>query len=109
MIPVVLSGGFGPNAVKETLNRIGLPNRHRKTISVTASLVELETGYHIAHFKELLGVPLSMEDMQRLETIGYLLEDWKMVDSLVPLKRHKVHVHVGKRGDGWKSRHFVTS
>lgn len=110
MIPIRINAGFGENSIRETLNRIGIPNSSKnKTLIVSTALVVESSGIYIAHFKELLGIPMSDDDRKRLETIVSMLVDWKMIDSIAPITRHRVKIFVAKHNDGWKAVHKIAS
>ena len=79
------------SVVRETLERLGIANRKKKTFFPSCYCVETkEEGiYRIVHFKQLF--PLFQRtstfdevDNIRLKTIVHLLKNWNLVDVVNP-------------------------
>lgn len=74
--------------VKETLTRIGIASERNNVLYQSCHILHKQGKYFIVHFKELFaldGKPtnLELQDLQRRNTIGKLLQDWGLV-SIVP-------------------------
>jgi len=89
--------------VRETLTRIGVASRKDKTLFQSCHILHKQGKYYITHFKELFALDgknssLSLNDIQRRNTIALLLQDWNLIEvvntSLVenkaPLSQIKV-------------------
>ena len=87
--------------VRETLTRIGIASRKEKTLFQSCHILHKQGRYFIVHFKELFaldGKPtnISMNDLERRNTIAGLLEDWDLVkiignsEQRAPLSQIKV-------------------
>ena len=89
--------------VRETLTRIGVASRKDKTLFQSCHILHKQGKYYITHFKELFALDgknssLSVNDIQRRNTITLLLQDWNLIEvvnaSLVenkaPLSQIKV-------------------
>lgn len=88
-IAVKLNEDF--SVIRETLERIGIINRKKKTFYPSCYCVETkESGvYRIVHFKELF--PLFNRDSTfdevdaiRRKTIVHLLKNWKLIEVVSP-------------------------
>lgn len=71
--------------VRETLSRIGVSPKNKKTLYQSCHLIHKNDVYIIAHFKELFaldGLPsnVSEEDLKRRNTIINLLEEWELLE-----------------------------
>jgi hypothetical protein len=78
--------------VKETLTRIGVASRKENTLYQSCHILHKQGRYFIVHFKELFlldGKPsnLSLNDVQRKNTIVTLLSDWGL---LTPVHRESI-------------------
>lgn len=78
--------------VKETLTRIGVASRKENTLYQSCHILHKQGRYFIVHFKELFlldGKPsnLSVNDVERRNTIVTLLADWGL---LTPLSKEAI-------------------
>ena len=87
--------------VRETLSRIGVASRKERKLYQSCHILHKQGRYFIVHFKELFaldGKPanISMNDIERRNTIAKLLEDWELVTLIsssepkAPLSQIKV-------------------
>jgi len=87
--------------VRETLTRIGVASRKDKKLFQSCHILHKQGRYFIVHFKELFaldGKPtnISINDLERRNTIAGLLEDWDLVEIIgsseqrAPLSQIKV-------------------
>ena len=87
--------------VRETLSRIGVASRKEKKLYQSCHILHKQGRYFIVHFKELFaldGKPtnISINDIERRNTIAKLLEDWGLVSMIgnseprAPLSQIKV-------------------
>ena len=87
--------------VRETLSRIGVASRKERKLYQSCHILHKQGRYFIVHFKELFaldGKPtnISMNDLERRNTIAGLLEDWDLVKIIgnsehrAPLSQIKV-------------------
>ena len=87
--------------VRETLSRIGVASRKERKLYQSCHILHNQGRYFIVHFKELFaldGKPtnISMNDLERRNTIAGLLEDWDLVkiignsEQRAPLSQIKV-------------------
>ena len=87
--------------VRETLSRIGVASRKEKKLYQSCHILHKQGRYFIVHFKELFaldGKPtnISLNDIERRNTITGLLSDWELVEILgnneskAPLSQIKV-------------------
>ena len=70
--------------VRETLSRIGVASRKERKLYQSCHILHKQGRYFIVHFKELFaldGKPtnISVNDVERRNTIAGLLEDWGLV------------------------------
>ena len=75
--------------VRETLTRIGVASRKDKTLFQSCHILHKQGKYYITHFKELFALDgknstLTENDIQRRNTIALLLQDWNLVNIVVP-------------------------
>ena len=75
--------------VRETLTRIGVASRKDKTLFQSCHILHKQGKYYITHFKELFALDgknstLSLNDIQRRNTIALLLQDWNLIDVVKP-------------------------
>ena len=71
--------------VRETLTRIGVASRKDKTLYQSCHILHKQGKYYIVHFKELFALDgkkstLTLNDIQRRNTIALLLQDWNLID-----------------------------
>ena len=87
--------------VRETLTRIGVASRRDKKLFQSCHILHKQGRYFLVHFKELFaldGKPsnISINDVQRRNTIATLLSDWGLVEIMgnaedkAPLSQIKV-------------------
>ena len=87
--------------VRETLSRIGVASRKEKKLYQSCHILHKQGRYFIVHFKELFaldGKPtnISINDLERRNTIAGLLSDWELIEILgntnrrAPLSQIKV-------------------
>ena len=87
--------------VRETLSRIGVASRKERKLYQSCHILHKQGRYFIVHFKELFaldGKPtnISVNDLERRNTIAGLLEDWDLVKIIgnsvesAPLSQIKV-------------------
>ena len=70
--------------VKETLTRIGVASKKDKTLYQSCHILHKQGRYFIVHFKELFALDgkesnITMNDVERRNTISKLLEDWGLL------------------------------
>ena len=75
--------------VRETLTRIGVASRKDKTLFQSCHILHKQGKYYITHFKELFALDgknssLSVNDIQRRNTITLLLQDWNLIEVVNP-------------------------
>ena len=73
--------------VRETLSRIGVASRKERKLYQSCHILHKQGRYFIVHFKELFaldGKPtnISINDIERRNTIAGLLEDWGLVNII---------------------------
>ena len=89
--------------VRETLTRIGVASRKERKLYQSCHILHKQGRYYIVHFKELFALDgkktnLSLNDVQRRNTIAKLLSDWGLInvveeeriEDLAPLNQIKV-------------------
>lgn len=70
--------------IKETLTRIGVESKASQTLFQTCHILHKRGKYYIVHFKELFALDgkettLTVEDVDRRNTIVLLLSSWKLL------------------------------
>lgn len=84
--------------IKETLQRIGIANRDKKTLYQSCMLLHKKGRFYICHFKELFAMDakyteIYQDDYLRRNHIAKLLESW----NLVKIKnKHVIDKHCGE-------------
>lgn len=89
MLEVVLPEPDNFLKVRETLTRIGVASKKTKILYQSCHILHKQGRYFIVHFKELFALDgkeanISINDIERRNTIAKLLEDWgllSVVDS----------------------------
>ena len=87
--------------VRETLSRIGVASRKERKLYQSCHILHKQGRYFIVHFKELFALDgkatnISVNDLERRNTIAGLLEDWDLVEIIgnsverAPLSQIKV-------------------
>ena len=101
MLEVTLNEADDFLKVRETLSRIGVASRKERKLYQSCHILHKQGRYFIVHFKELFaldGKPtnISINDLERRNTIAGLLEDWALVkiignnEQKAPLSQIKV-------------------
>ena len=101
MLEVILNEADDFLKVRETLSRIGVASRKERKLYQSCHILHKQGRYFIVHFKELFaldGKPtnISLNDIERRNTIAGLLADWELVEILgnneprAPLSQIKV-------------------
>ena len=101
MLEVILNEADDFLKVRETLSRIGVASRKERKLYQSCHILHKQGRYFIVHFKELFaldGKPtnISLNDLERRNTIAGLLADWELVEILgnnepkAPLSQIKV-------------------
>ena len=101
MLEVTLKEADDFLKVRETLSRIGVASRKERKLYQSCHILHKQGRYFIVHFKELFaldGKPtnISINDLERRNTIAGLLEDWDLVEIIggseqrAPLSQIKV-------------------
>ena len=110
MLEVTLNEADDFLKVRETLSRIGVASRKERKLYQSCHILHKQGRYFIVHFKELFaldGKPtnISINDLERRNTIAGLLADWELVEILgnneqkAPLSQIKVLSY--KEKDEW--------
>ena len=110
MLEVTLNEADDFLKVRETLSRIGVASRKERKLYQSCHILHKQGRYFIVHFKELFaldGKPtnISLNDIERRNTIAGLLADWELVKILgnneqkAPLSQIKVLSY--KEKDEW--------
>lgn len=98
--------------IRETLTRIGIVDKKQKKIYQSCHLIEQFDTFYLAHFKQLFvmsrsknGFPgfgnVSMEDIDRRNSIAFLLAKWNMIKIIKPeeIDPHNARVDVVSHKD----------
>ena len=93
MLEVTLNEADDFLKVRETLSRIGVASRKERKLYQSCHILHKQGRYFIVHFKELFaldGKPtnISVNDVERRNTIAGLLEDWDLV-KIIGNNEHK--------------------
>ena len=96
-----------PSIIEETLTRMGIPDTKNKILYQSCHLLKHFGSYYIGHFKQLFvlghgkdGFPgfgnVSMEDIERRNSIAFCLQKWNMVEIVDPtlIEEHNVRIFV---------------
>lgn len=75
--------------VRETLTRIGVASKKDKILYQSCHILHKQGRYFIVHFKELFALDgkeanISINDIERRNTIANLLGDWGLLTVSVP-------------------------
>lgn len=73
----------------ETLSRIGIASKKEKKLTQTAHILQKKGRYYIVHFKQMFlldgrKAEISEEDIQRLNLIAVLLDEWGLLEIVNP-------------------------
>ena len=98
--------------IRETLTRIGIVDKNQKKIYQSCHLIEQFDTFYLVHFKQLFvmsrsknGFPgfgnVSMEDIDRRNSIAFLLAKWNMIKIIKPeeIDPHNTRVDVVSHKD----------
>jgi hypothetical protein len=77
--------------IRETLTRIGVASRKERKIFQSCHILHKQGRYFIVHFKELFALDgkqssISVNDIERRNTISQLLSDWGLVELVNPVE-----------------------
>jgi len=89
MIQIILNEPDDFLKVRETLTRIGVASRKEKKLYQSCHILHKQGKYYIVHFKELFALDgkhanLTVNDVQRRNTITQLIADWGLVTPVDP-------------------------
>ena len=89
MVEVLLNEPDDFLKVRETLTRIGVASRKEKKLYQSCHILHKQGRYYIVHFKELFALDgkhanLTLNDVQRRNSIGRLLADWGLIKVVKP-------------------------
>lgn len=108
MLEVILNEPDDFLKVRETLTRIGVASRKDRKLYQSCHILHKQGRYFITHFKELFLLDskpsnLTVNDVERRNTIATLLSDWGLVSivsssslPVAPLRQIKVISHSEK-------------
>jgi len=87
--------------IKETLTRIGVSSRKEKKLYQSCHILHKRGKYYIVHFKELFaldGLPtdIAENDIGRRNTIAKLLEEWELLEIVLPAKAEEPAVPISQ-------------
>lgn len=95
------------NIIKETLTRIGIIDKKDKIIYQSCHLLKQFDTYYLAHFKQLFTLStsktgyhgfgnVSLEDIERRNSIAFLLAKWNMISIVHPedIEPHTTHIDI---------------
>ena len=87
--------------IKETLTRIGVSSRKEKKLYQSCHILHKRGKYYIVHFKELFaldGLPtdIAENDIGRRNTIAKLLEEWELLEIVLPAKAEEPIVPISQ-------------
>ncbi len=79
--------------IRETLSRIGVASRKDKVLYQSCHILHKRNRYFVVHFKELFAldgkpVDLDSNDLQRRNTIAFLLQSWGLL-SIIDEDKHQ--------------------
>lgn len=87
--------------IKETLSRIGIPNKKKKILYPSCYLYQNFEDYYIVHFKSLFTLTrtsgyknLSEEDIERKNSIIFILQNWDLIEVKDDITPHNKYVFV---------------
>ena len=104
-----------PKIIKETLSRLGIPNKREKVLYPSCYLYEKDDKNYIVHFKRLFLLTredaydnICEEDILRRNAIIYCLSQWNLIDvdeSKIDPHNKFIFVLPHKEKQNWKIRH----
>lgn len=79
--------------IRETLTRIGIPSYKSNALYQSCHILHKRGRYAILHFKELFQLDgkesnISKEDLERRNTIAFMLEEYGLLKVIHPEKHH---------------------
>lgn len=93
--------------ISETLTRIGIVDKVNKVIYQSCHLYKSFDTYYLAHFKQLFTMStsktgyhgfgnVSLEDIQRRNSIAFLLASWNMIKIIHPedIEPHNTRIDI---------------
>lgn len=103
-VEVILDNEESFLKIKETLTRIGVLSKKDKILYQSVHILHKRGRYSIMHFKELFKMDnrpsdITENDIQRRNTIAFLLEEWELLNiknpeiidhDIVPLNQIKI-------------------
>lgn len=107
--------------LKETLSRMGIPNKKKRILYPSCYVYQNFEDYYICHFKSMFTLTrqtgynnLSEEDIERRNSIVFCLKNWGLVeldeDSNIEPHNKFVYVLPYKEKHSWQIQHkFNTS
>lgn len=101
MVEIDIDGTDDFLKIRETLTRIGIPNKDRTVLTQSCHIFHKKSRYYIVSFKELyridgLNVKLTEEDKARRNTIAMTLEDWGLCDIIYPKRENLTPILSGR-------------
>lgn len=77
--------------IAETLTRIGIASKKDNSLYQSCHILHKQGKYFIVHFKELFALDgkesnLTINDIERRNTIASLLEDWELLTIVDPIQ-----------------------
>ena len=95
IVQIILSEPDDFLKVRETLTRIGVASRKEKKLYQSCHILHKQGKYYIVHFKELFALDgkhanLTVNDVQRRNTITQLIADWGLITPVDPTKIQNV-------------------
>ena len=110
MVQIMLNEPDDFLKVRETLTRIGVASRKEKKLYQSCHILHKQGKYYIVHFKELFALDgkhtnLTVNDVQRRNTITQLIADWGLVtpvdiskiQDLAPLNQIIGYIKFGRK------------
>lgn len=84
MLEVTLSSPDDFLKIRETLTRIGVASKKDNTLYQSCHILHKQGKYYVVHFKEMFNLDskqsdISVNDIQRRNTIAGLLADWNLL------------------------------
>jgi hypothetical protein len=114
MIEIKLLADF--KVISETLSRIGIACQNSHILYPSCYLIHITESYYIAHFKELFSFVnqdsydnLTEEDEMRLNSIVWLLQNWKLIEALEEIGSHSLNISVLRFEEkkDWQIKHKI--
>jgi hypothetical protein len=101
--------------VAETLSRIGIANKRQKILYPSCYVIENESKYYLAHFKQLFLLARNSaynaicdDDILRRNAIAFCLKEWELIDVpdelIVPHNKY-IYVLPYSQKNEWSIKH----